>query len=307
MRDRADRTTLTCVAQDERGGVAGEREGTQAAAPGHKPRSIWRFLPIVVLGLAMAAVFATGAHRSLSLDVLLARRDQVQAFVAAHRIEALALYMLVYVATVALSVPGAALLTIFGGFLFGWFLGGAAATAAATVGAVLVFLVASTSFGDVLTRRAGPRLQGLAKGFQEDAFSYLLFMRFLPVFPFWLTNLAPALFGVGLRTFTLATLIGIVPGTLAFAVAGAGLDSVVEAQRGARDACVAAGGGDCGFDFDLRTILTPKLLAAFAALGVISLVPVALKRFARLSPRSRGGSGRGTGRGEARGRTVGGA
>lgn len=241
--------------------------------------SAWRYLPLLALAAGMGAVFATGAHRYLSLEALLSHRERLQGFVAAHHAAALGLYVAVYVAAVALSVPGAVFLTILGGFLFGWLVGGAAAALSAATGAVVVFLIASTSVGDVLLRKAGPRLQGLAQGFQDDAFSYLLFLRVMPVFPFWLTNLAPALFGVRLRTFALATLIGVIPGTLAFATAGAGLDSVVAAQSAARNACLAAGGQDCGLDLGLRSILTPKLLAALGALGLLSLVPVVLKRF----------------------------
>jgi uncharacterized membrane protein YdjX (TVP38/TMEM64 family) len=242
-------------------------------------RSWWRFLPLALLALATATVFATGAHRLLSLDALLTYRDRLQALVAENGNRALLAYMGVYVTAVALSVPGAVFLTILGGFLFGWLVGGAAASVSATVGAVCVFLIARTSVGDILLRKAGPRLQGLADGFREDAFSYLLFLRFMPVFPFWLTNLAPALFGVSLPTFALATLIGVMPGTAAFAVAGAGFDSVVEAQRAARDACIDAGKADCGLELGISSILTPKLLAALGALGLVSLLPVALRRF----------------------------
>ncbi len=241
-------------------------------------RSAWRFLPLALLAVATGAVFATGAHRMLSLDTLLAYRDGLQAYVAEHGSRALLAYMGFYVTVVALSVPGAVFLTILGGFLFGWLVGGAAAAVSATLGAVCVFLIARTSLGDLLLRWAGPRLRGLADGFREDAFSYLLFLRFMPVVPFWLTNLAPALFGVNLSTFALATLIGVLPGTAAFAVAGAGFDSVIEAQRAARDACVAAGGRECGLELGITSILTPKLLAALGCLGLVSLLPVALRR-----------------------------
>ena len=140
-------------------------------------------------------------------------------------------------------------LTLLGGFLFGWLVGGAAAAVAATIGATGLFLIARTSIGDALLHRAGSRVQRLAAGFREDAFSYLLFLRFLPVVPFWITNLASALFGVPLKTFFLATQIGVIPATYAFAVAGSGLDSVIDAQSRAREACLAAGGTDCAFDF----------------------------------------------------------
>ena len=245
---------------------------------GERRPTVMRYLPLAILVLAMALAFATGAHRYIKLEKLIAHRDDLQAFVAAHEVKALALYVAVYVAVVALSVPGAVFLTVFGGFLFGWLWGGIATVVAATIGAVIVFLIASTSVGDALVVRAGPRLRRLADGFREDAFAYLLFLRLVPVFPFWLVNLAPALFGVPLKTFALATAIGIVPGTFAFAFAGAGLDSVIAAQKAAKQACIAAGGTDCYMRIDLHALVTPKLLVALAALGLVALIPVVLRR-----------------------------
>jgi uncharacterized membrane protein YdjX (TVP38/TMEM64 family) len=245
---------------------------------GDRRHPLVRYLPLAVLAVATATMFATGAHRYIKLEKLIAHRDDLLAFVAAHEIKALVLYALVYIAVVALSVPGAVFLTVFGGFLFGWFLGGLATVVAATIGAMIVFLIASTSIGDALVQRAGQRLRRIAEGFREDAFAYLLFLRLVPVFPFWLVNLAPALFGVPLKTFALATAIGIVPGTFAFAFAGASLDSVIAAQKAAKQACIAAGGTDCCMRIDLHALVTPKLLVALGALGLVALVPVVLRR-----------------------------
>lgn len=252
---------------------------TQAGARASGHRAVWRYAPLGLILLAMAAVFATGAHRYLSLEALLEHRERLQGFVAEHRSRALLAYMGIYIVAVALSVPGAVFLTILGGFLFGWLVGGAAAVISATIGAVGIFLIARTSFGDILLRRSGGRIQRLAEGFRQDAFSYLLFVRFVPIIPFWLTNLASALFGVKLGTFALATMIGVIPATYAFAVAGSGLDSIIEAQQAARNACLAAGSADCGFDLGLGTLITPQILAALVALGILALIPVVLRRF----------------------------
>ena len=241
-------------------------------------RSALRFAPLAVLALAACAVFASGLHRYLSLDKIGEHRDALQAFVGANPGRAVGLYASVYVGAVTLSIPGAVFLTILGGFLFGPLLGGVLAVVAATLGAVAVFGIARTSLGDLLLARAGPRLRGFAEGFQRDAFSYVLFLRVLPVMPFWLTNLASALFGVRLRTFALATLIGIVPATFTFSTAGAGLDSVIAAQAEADRRCEAGGGGDCRSGFHWRTLVTPKTIAAFAALGLLSLLPVLVRR-----------------------------
>lgn len=253
------------------------RDATNASAPAR--RSPWRFLPPIAVLLGLALVFGTGAHRYLSFGALVEHRAQAQALVEGNAASALMLYVAIYVTAVTLSVPGAVFLTILGGFLFGWALGGAVAALSATIGATGLFLVARTSIGDALLARVGERGQRLAEGFRRDAFSYLLFIRFLPVVPFWLTNLASALFGVRLKTFFLATLIGILPGTFAFAVAGAGLDSIIEAQRRARDACLAAGGADCALDLSVKSLVTPEILAAFVGLGLMALAPILVRRF----------------------------
>jgi uncharacterized membrane protein YdjX (TVP38/TMEM64 family) len=246
-----------------------------------RPASWTRYLPLAILALAMAAVFATGGHKVLSLETIVAYRDKLQAFVHEYGPMAVIAYSAFYVAVVALSIPGGVFMTILGGFLFGWLFGGAIASVSATLGAVLVFLIARTSVGDILARKAGPRLQKFADGFREDAFSYLLFLRFLPIMPFWMTNLAPALFGVRVETFAFATMIGILPATFTFATAGAGLDSVIAAQKASFEACKASGRADCAFDLNVWSLLTPQIIAAFAALGIMALIPVAVRHWRR--------------------------
>jgi len=238
-----------------------------------------RYLPLIVLVAVAALVFQQGWHKYLSLEHVAANRDALRGFVDAHTLLAVLAYMGIYVGVVALSLPGGALLTITGGFLFGWLVGGLATVFAATIGASIVFLIAKTSFGETLAARAGPWLKKLSDGFSEDALSYLLFLRLVPAFPFWLVNLAPALLGVGLPVYVLGTFVGIIPGTFAFAFLGAGLDSIIEAQQAAFDACKAeAAGAPCSFSLDPGSLLTPELIAAFAALGVVALIPVVIRK-----------------------------
>jgi uncharacterized membrane protein YdjX (TVP38/TMEM64 family) len=127
-------------------------------------------------------------------------------------------------------------------------------------------------------RRAGPRLNALARGFREDAFNYLLFLRLVPLFPFWLINIAPAMFDVRLSTFVAATLIGIIPGTFAFAFVGSGLDSILVTQTAAYRQCEAAGREGCAIVLDTGALLTPELIMAFAGLGGVALIPVVARR-----------------------------
>ncbi|MGB1088899.1 MAG: TVP38/TMEM64 family protein, partial [Alphaproteobacteria bacterium] len=151
---------------------------------------------------------------------------------------------------------------------------------AATIGATAVFVIAQTSLGEALAKRAGPFLEKMRDGFNENAMSYLLFLRLVPIFPFWLVNLAPAFLGVPLGTYFIGTLVGIIPGTFAFSFVGGGLDSLIAAQRTSFDECVAAeGAANCEFALDAGALITPELLGAFALLGVVALIPVAIKKF----------------------------
>lgn len=252
------------------GGADKERSGAGAAR---------RWLPLVVLvGLAVLIV-AQGWHRHLSLAELAMRHESLKAFVAAHHAKAVLAYVGLYVAVVSLSLPGGAALSVTGGFLFGWLLGGVAAILGATAGATIVFLIARSAFGEPLARAAGPWLERLKAGFRQDAWNYLLFLRLVPAFPFWLVNLAPALLDVPLRTYVLATAIGVVPATFAFAVIGSGLEGVLAAEQAAYEQCLGAQGpGGCRFTLHLKSLVSPGLMAALAALGVIALLPVVVKK-----------------------------
>ena len=237
-----------------------------------------RFVPLAVVGVVMVTVFATGAHRQLSLETLVRHRMAIDGFVTAHAVAAVGAFILIYVVAVALSIPGAIFLTISGGIVFGTLLGGLAAIVGATIGATIIFVIARSACGEGIARRAGPLATKIADGFCADAFSYLLFLRLVPAFPFFLVNLAAALVGVKLRTFILATAIGIIPATFAFAFLGDGLDSVLSAKDAAYQNCLASGTADCSLHFDLAMLATPRLLGALAVMGAIALVPVVIRR-----------------------------
>lgn len=262
--------------------------GPAADCAGKPRRTFWRYLPILLIILAIAGFFLAGGQKYLSFGAIIESRDRLAGYVSTHWLLAIASYAGIYVLAVALSLPGALALTIIGGFLFGGWIGGLVTVGAATLGATALFLAARTSLGETLAARIGPRLNRLRTGFQEDAVSYMLFLRLVPVFPFWLVNLAPALLGVRLRTFVWTTFVGVIPGTLAFSLAGAGLDSVAISQREAYDACVAAGRQDCAFSVSPGDLVTGELLLAFAAIGIAALIPVAYKKW-RASRRGRGG------------------
>jgi uncharacterized membrane protein YdjX (TVP38/TMEM64 family) len=237
-----------------------------------------RWMPLIVLVVLSITAIAIGWQQKISFETLVRHNDAIHAFIMANRVASVAIYLAVYVVTIALSLPGGLVLTMSGGFLFGGLVGGAAAVIGATAGAVILFVIARSAFGEHLTRRAGPAAERLAEGFRADAFHYLLFLRLVPVFPFFVINLVAAILGVRLATFLTATAIGIIPGGFTFAFLGAGLDSVIRAQGAVYNACLAAGRTDCKLDFDVKAAVTPEMLGALAALGVLALVPVAVKR-----------------------------
>ena len=241
-------------------------------------RRLVRLLPLALIALVSVTVIALGWHEHLSLADLVASRAAIDAVVAVHPIAALAAFAAAYALAVALSLPGAVFLTILGGAIFGAWVGGLAALVGATAGATAIFLIARSALGEWLVRRAGGHCAKLASGFCADAFYYLLFLRLVPVFPFWLVNLAPALCGVRLVTFVAATALGIIPGTFAFAIFGAGLDHAAAAQVAAYRACEAAGRTSCALDLDPAAAATPQLIAGLVALGLLALVPVVVRR-----------------------------
>ena len=257
----------------------GDGQGTQQGAGQSRPR-FRRFAPLIVIGALIALAYGLGLHHDISFETLVRNRTSIDRFIADHGAAAVAGYVALYIAVIGLSLPGGAIMTVTGGFLFGPVIGTIAALVGALAGATVIFLIARSAAGECLTRRAGPFAAKLAEGFRADAFSYLVFLRLVP-FPFWLINLAPALFGVRLSTFVAATAIGILPATVTFAVFGAGLGSVIAAQEVQYNACLAAGRAGCRVDFDLSHVLTPTLLLALGALALLALVPAFARRVFR--------------------------
>ena len=233
----------------------------QSARPQQAPDvPRWRrFLPVAVIVAGVIAWFAFGLHRHFSFATLSKHRVELVAWVETHYLLAIAIFFVGYVLIIAFSLPIGALGTLLGGFLFGTVLATVLAVTAATLGATLVFLAARGAFADVLRRRAGRWFARMEDGLQRNAFSYLLFVRFVPIFPFWLLNIVPAFFrGVSTRTFAITTFLGIIPGSAVYAGIGAGLDKVFEQGRTP----------------NLDTLRDPHLYVPLFCLGALSLVPV---------------------------------
>lgn len=228
-------------------------------------KRLLQLLPVAIILLLMLFAYFFGLGEYLTFGELKRHREALTSFVESYPLAAPLLYTLTYAVSTALSIPGAIFLTLFGGFLFPQPFATIYVVTGATIGAIIIFLAARTALGETLKEKAGPRLKKMQKGFQEDAANYLLFLRFVPIFPFWLVNLAPAFFGVNLWTFAWTTFVGIIPGAFVFAQAGAGLGAIL----------------DSGKELSIDTIFNTEVKIALIALGIFALLPTVIKRFRR--------------------------
>ena len=212
---------------------------------------------LAVFVAVIVAFFVLDVQRYLSLEAVKANRDALLAFADRHFILALAIAFFVYAGAVAFSLPGGLVLSLTMGFLFGRWVGTVLAVLAATLGATLVFLAARYLFADAARRRMGALGEKVSAGFAENAFHYLLFLRLVPLFPFFLVNLAPAFTKIRLRTYVAGTLIGIIPGTFVYVNLGQTL----------------------GHIDSLSGLVSTETIGAFVLLGLFALLPVFVKKF----------------------------
>ena len=213
---------------------------------------------------ALPAFFALGGQDYLQIETIKRHRAELLAFAEAHRATALAIAFLVYVGATAFSVPGGLVLSLTIGFLFGRWVGTLLVVLAATLGATILFVAARYLFADAARKRLGTFGEKINAGFTENAFSYMLFLRLVPVFPFFLVNLAPAFTSIPVRTYVLATFIGIIPGAFVFVNLGETLGRIES----------------------LRGLVAPEVLGGLGLLALFALLPVAVRKL-RSVPRWR--------------------
>ena len=211
----------------------------------------------VVMLIALFFVFDLGKY--LTLESLKANRDALTTFYQKNRIVMAAAFITVYIIQTALSLPGAAVLSLAAGAVFGAVMGTLYVNIGATVGATLAFLVARYLFHDVIQNKFGSRLEKINKELESRGFNYLLFLRLVPVFPFFLINLGAGLTKMPLRTYFLGTIVGIIPGSFVFCNAGASLATITS----------------------MSEVASPRVLGSFALLGMFALVPVLYQKFKR--------------------------
>lgn len=239
----------------------------ESARRGRSP--LFRYLPLAFIVAVLALGYLFGVQDHLTLSVLGERRDALKAYVDANFGSSLAAYLAIYTVAAAIAFPAQAVLSVIGGFLFGWLAGSAAIAVGATMGASMLFLATRSAFGSFLRDRGKGVASRLAEGFREDAVGYLLVLRLAPVFPFFLVTIAAALFDIRLRSFVLATFFGILPGVFAYAWLGQGVDSVLVAANAA------------GREPSVSDLVTPEITIAFVALATVAALPPVIRRLRR--------------------------
>ncbi len=211
-------------------------------------------LGTVLIGSALAA-YVLGATQGLSLQTVLAERQTLRLWTSQHAGLAALCFVAFYVAVTAAAIPGAAVLSLLGGFLFGRWLGTTLVVIGATLGAAIVFSIARSALGEPLRRRAGPLYDKVSAGVTGNAVEVLLFLRFVPLFPFFLVNLVAALFDLRLTTFLVTTAVGIAPAAFIY-------NSI---------------GREVGTVSNPSGLMSPGALLALLGLAGLSLLPVLLR------------------------------
>lgn len=217
-----------------------------------------KIIVAILFAAVIGAFFYFDLQQYLSLGALKANRDSLLAFTETHYLTAVSLFVAGYCLLVAVSLPGAVFMTLAGGFLFGSVLGTVYVNLGATTGSTLAFLAARYLLRDWVEAKFGSRLGAIQDGFSKNAFSYLMTLRLIPLFPFFLVNLVSGLTRVKLATYVAATAIGIIPGSFVYAYAGRQLGTINS----------------------LAEIASPRVLLAFTLLGLLALVPVLYRKFA---------------------------
>ncbi len=233
-----------------------------------KKAALFRFIPLVLLIILAATFYFLGFFDFLDFTYLKTQRQALSSFVKEHPFSAPALFVVIYTVVTLLSIPGATFLTLIGGFLFPQPMSTLYVVIGAGVGAALLFLVASSALGKSLEKgfkkKAGKKLKQLEKGFKNNAASYLLFLRFIPLFPFWLVNLAPAFLGVRFFTYVWTTFVGIIPGVFVYTQLGRGLSAQFEKES-----------------LSFSSAFNVHMQIALILLALFSLLPIAIKYWQR--------------------------
>lgn len=222
-----------------------------------------RLLPLGIMILALLTFIALGGPKYITLESLRDNQALLKDFVSAHYFISVLGFIAIYAGLVAISFPGASLLSIFAGFLFGVITGTFSVVIGATIGATIIFLIARSALGGGLAAKAGPFMQKFERGLKENELSYLFILRLVPIFPFFIVNIVPALFDVKTRNYILSTLFGIIPGSLVYVSVGGGIGDALS----------------LGENVPLSGLMfRPAIILPVIGLIALSLIPVIYKK-----------------------------
>lgn len=252
---------------------------TDAITPETKSKPIWiKLWPFYIILAGLAFAISQGWHTQLTPEGLAKHSASLDAKLEDNFLFVLLAFIGIYMAATAFMVP-ASILTIAGGFLFGVWIGAPATVIGATIGACILFIAAKTSIGEALKSIAGPFIEKMEAGFNESPFSYLFSLRLIPIFPFAVVNIAPAILGAKFRDYFITTLFGVIPGTIAYSLIGSGLREALEKATAA------------GENLNFGSFIADSgkaLIPAFLALAIVALIPAIYKKFSKKKAPSTG-------------------
>lgn len=227
--------------------------------------TIRKWLPLVLILLCLSLFFYFNLQRFLSFDALKQHRRMLQTWTERHYLLAVIGFVSIYTISIAVSIPGATFLTLAGGFLFGIVWGSVFVVFSATLGATIIFLAVRSALSEWVAAKTGTWVEKMRTGFQRGAFEYLLFLRLVPVFPFWVVNIVPGLLGVRASTFIIATFFGIIPGSIVYVSLGNGLGYLFDQDQTP----------------NLGIIFEPHILVPLLLLAALSIMPVIYRAIKR--------------------------
>jgi uncharacterized membrane protein YdjX (TVP38/TMEM64 family) len=222
-----------------------------------------KWLPLLFILFILVAFYQLNLSDYFTFDSLRAHHRWLHEIRNEHNVLTPVLYALVYIIAVAACIPAALFLTLIGGFLFGPALGTFLVVFSATLGGTIIFLAVKNSLTPWFEERAGKWLAQMEKGFQENAFFYLLTLRLIPLFPFWLVNIIPALLDVRLVIFLWATVLGVIPAAFIYTSIGHSLDLILEMNQTPSP----------------QIIFRVDILVPLLGLAILSLLPVLYRYF----------------------------
>lgn len=225
-------------------------------------KNLKRFIPLSIIAIIIITAIKFNIMQYLNFASLQQHHTQLALYVQNHYFLSISIFCICYIVLVTASIPGASIFSLLAGFLFGSIIGTSLVVTSATIGATLLLIAVKLAFGESVAAKIGSKVKFMETNFKQNAFYYLLSLRFLPIMPFWLINLAAGIFNVKLRDFILATFLGIIPGTFVYVNIGSSLTSIFAQNSN---------------EFKLSSLISPQILLALTLLGVISFIPVIAK------------------------------